>query len=222
MTRSSTGTNAWFGHCPHLTLGFPQRPRTHSFAQAGEYPLRPCFSFSHRLGKTSSRPRNNVRNRRIFSVPVREAGTSVVIGRRSCGGSIFEDPAARSAPSRARAWARACSRAANSASAASISAASSFSLGTARASWHQPTCTGSVIVYTGVDVTWCQQIPNGNRTFLLAWHRILTHRNARKHRKLWAISEMAENPKSGASTSSAIPAFRWSGHGAKVVRTGQA
>jgi hypothetical protein len=54
--------------------------------------------------------------------------------------------------------------------------------------------------------TWCQEIINGNRTFLLAWHQILAHRNARKHRKLWAISEMMENPKSGASTSSAIPA----------------
>ena len=184
---------------PRRNQGAIPLPRTHSSL---------CFAFSHRLGKTSSRPRNSVRNRRIFSVPVREAGTAVVIGRQSCGGSIFEDPAVRSAFSRASAWARARSRAANSASAASISATSSFSLGTARASWHQPACTESVIVYTGTDVVWCQEIINGNRTLLLAWHQILAHRNARKHRKLWAISETAENPKSGASTSSAIPAYR--------------
>jgi hypothetical protein len=35
MTRSSTSMKARFGHSPHLTLGFSQTPRIHSFVQAG-------------------------------------------------------------------------------------------------------------------------------------------------------------------------------------------
>ena len=104
-----TGTNAWFGHSPHLTLGFPQTPRTHSFAQAGEYPLRPCFAFSRRLGKTSSRPRNSVRNRRIFSSARSRSGH--LGGHREAklaAARFCENPAARSVPSRARAWAADC------------------------------------------------------------------------------------------------------------------
>ena len=104
--------------------------------------LMTCFAFSHRFGNTSVRPRNSVQNRRIFSAPAREAGAALAIGRQSCGGSLLEDLAARSVTRRAIACARACSRAATSASAASISIVRLFSWDAVRASWHQPVCAG--------------------------------------------------------------------------------
>lgn len=50
MTWSVTGRNAWFGHSPHLTLGFSQMPRTHSFEHAGAYPLLPLLALVQSLG----------------------------------------------------------------------------------------------------------------------------------------------------------------------------
>ena len=59
---------AWCGHSPHFPFGLPQIPFTHSLEQAGEYPERPVFLFSHRTGKTSGRPANRRRNNPIFSI----------------------------------------------------------------------------------------------------------------------------------------------------------
>ena len=67
MISSDGGMNAWCGHSPHFTFGLPQIPFTHSLEQAGEYPERPAFLFSHRTGKTSGRPANRRRNDPIFS-----------------------------------------------------------------------------------------------------------------------------------------------------------
>src|SRR5260370_25012653 len=67
---SSTAKNAWFGHAEHLTFGFSQIPRRHSFAQAGAQALRPPVPFSQRVGKTSGRPRKNPRNKAIFCLLV--------------------------------------------------------------------------------------------------------------------------------------------------------
>jgi hypothetical protein len=50
MTLSSTGRKAWFGHSPHFTRGFSHTPRTHSFPQAGAYPLRAVRVFDQNLG----------------------------------------------------------------------------------------------------------------------------------------------------------------------------
>jgi hypothetical protein len=47
-------------------LGLSQIPFTNSSEQAGEYPERPAFLFSHRIGKTSGRPANKRRNSAIF------------------------------------------------------------------------------------------------------------------------------------------------------------
>jgi hypothetical protein len=67
MISSDGEMNAWCGHSPHFTFGLPQVPFTHSLEQAGEYPERPAFLFSHRTGKTSGRPANRRRNNPIFS-----------------------------------------------------------------------------------------------------------------------------------------------------------
>ena len=39
------------GHSPHLTRGFSQMPRTHSFAHAGAYPFRPVDEWAGRRGE---------------------------------------------------------------------------------------------------------------------------------------------------------------------------
>ena len=64
---ASGGMKRWFWQSPHLTVGFPQMPFTHSLKQAGEYPARPVFRFSHRVGNTSRRPAKRRRNRSILS-----------------------------------------------------------------------------------------------------------------------------------------------------------
>lgn len=52
---------------PALHLRLATTPRTHSFAQAGEYPDLPVLRFSHRRGNTSVRPEKSRRNNRIIS-----------------------------------------------------------------------------------------------------------------------------------------------------------
>lgn len=57
-------------------------PGTHSFRQAGAYPLLPDFLLSKRLAYTSSRPRKRLMNSKIFS----EAGESLVTTVLAAGG----------------------------------------------------------------------------------------------------------------------------------------
>src|SRR6266542_6191645 len=74
---SVTGRKAWLGHSPHLTRGFSQMPRTHSFAQTGAYPCRPALALVLSCAYTSSLPRNRLRNNATLSVDDSGAAGSV-------------------------------------------------------------------------------------------------------------------------------------------------
>src|ERR1017187_281131 len=122
MIGSSTGRKAWFGHSEHLVFGLPQRPRTHSFPQAGEYPDFPDLAFSHRRGKTSGRPRKRSLKRRTFSTDVRtEVAVGAGLASRCTGTVSVRDW--RKDSTFARASARARVRRSSSASASSIALA---------------------------------------------------------------------------------------------------
>src|ERR1017187_2587678 len=122
MIWSSTDRKAWFGHSEHLVFGLPQRPRTHSFPQAGEYPDLPDLAFSHRRGKTSGRPRKRSLKRRTFSADLR---TEVAIDARLASRCIATVSVRdwRKDSTFARASTRARVRRSSSASASSIALA---------------------------------------------------------------------------------------------------
>jgi len=65
-----------------------QTPRTHSFAQAGAYPVRPVVVLVHSLERTSSQPRNSARNKATFSAAVSGA---VGVGGLRRRGAVSEE-----------------------------------------------------------------------------------------------------------------------------------
>jgi len=90
-------------HLPPVLRG--QIPGSHLFEQAGAYPGFPVFLLTNRVGKTSGRPRNSVRNSFTLSAGLIRA-VAAADGCRRGGGKDRADAVANSARSDSRrAWA---------------------------------------------------------------------------------------------------------------------